>query len=64
MAKRVEIAVGDRVSLSRTHPCGSNEWTVVRVGADIGLTCAGCGRKVMLTRSEFNRAFMSFVDKV
>jgi hypothetical protein len=37
------------------HPCGSYEWTVTRLGADIGLECKGCGRRVMLTRRELAR---------
>jgi hypothetical protein len=49
----VDIFVGDHVQLRKTHPCGSVEWIVYRVGADIGLRCVGCGRRVMLTRSEF-----------
>ena len=51
----MELQVGDRVRLRKTHPCGSFEWTIYRVGADIGLRCAGCGRRVMLTRSEFSK---------
>jgi hypothetical protein len=38
--------------LRKPHPCGSYEWTVVRLGADIGLECRVCKRRVMLTRRE------------
>jgi hypothetical protein len=48
-----DVAVGDTVQLRKPHPCGSLQWKVVRIGADIGLVCAGCGRRVMLPRSEF-----------
>jgi hypothetical protein len=51
----ISIAPGDRVELRKPHPCGSHEWTVTRTGADIGLECAGCGRRVMLDREEFER---------
>ncbi len=51
----MDISVGDRVELRKHHPCGSAEWVIYRVGADIGLRCVGCGRRVMLTRSEFNK---------
>ena len=57
----MEIEVGDRVQLRKAHPCGSLEWVVYRVGADIGLRCAGCGRRVMLTRSEFNRRLKQII---
>ncbi len=49
------IALGDTVRLRKPHPCGSHEWTVVRVGADIGLKCCQCERRILLTRREFER---------
>jgi hypothetical protein len=45
----------DRVTLRKKHPCGGFEWVVTRVGADIGLQCLLCGRRVMLARDEFER---------
>ncbi|MCX6033665.1 MAG: DUF951 domain-containing protein, partial [Chloroflexi bacterium] len=41
--------------LRKPHPCGSYEWIVTRLGADIGLECKGCGRRIMLTRRELAR---------
>jgi len=38
------------VRLRKPHPCGSYEWKVVRLGADIGLECLTCGRRVLLPR--------------
>ena len=51
----IPFAVGDRVTLKKTHPCGGREWDVYRIGADIGLRCATCGRRVMLRRREADR---------
>lgn len=53
--KFVPLALGDRVRLRKPHPCGSYDWLVVRLGADIGLKCEGCGRRVLLPRSEVER---------
>lgn len=47
--------VGDVVRMRKTHPCGSQDWRIVRVGADIGLRCLGCDRKIFLPRSRFRR---------
>ena len=58
-----DVQVGDVVQLRKTHPCGSQEWLVTRIGADIGLKCQGCGRKVMLTRREFNKAVKKCVSR-
>jgi len=57
------IKIGDVVRLKKPHPCGANEWEVTRLGMDIGLACLGCGRKVRLIRSEFDRRFRVFVRR-
>jgi len=50
-----EFALGDVVSMKKPHACGANEWTVIRVGADVKLKCVRCGRIVMLDRADFMR---------
>jgi hypothetical protein len=47
-----DLLLKDILRLRKPHPCGSYEWTVTRLGADIGLECNGCKHKVMLTRRE------------
>ena len=47
------FALGDKVILKKPHACGENLWEIVRVGADVKLKCAACGRVVMLDRLEF-----------
>jgi hypothetical protein len=51
----IDVHVGDVVRLRKPHPCGSTDWQITRVGADIGLRCLGCGRRVMLPRDVFRR---------
>ncbi len=51
----MEIGLGDVVLLKKRHPCGSYEWQVVRLGADIGIKCLGCNRRVFLERRDFER---------
>ncbi|HEV2239386.1 MAG TPA: DUF951 domain-containing protein [Ktedonobacterales bacterium] len=53
--KYADLALADRVRLRKPHPCGATTWRVVRLGADIGLKCEGCGRRVLLPRSEVER---------
>ena len=59
----VEIKVGDVIQLRKAHPCGSDKWEVVRVGADIGLKCLKCQRRVFLERDVFRRRVKEFVSK-
>jgi hypothetical protein len=59
----VEFRVGDRLTLSKAHPCGSTGWRVDRVGADIGLACEGCARRVLIERRQLERRVKAFVER-
>jgi len=59
----VEISLNDLVRMRKPHPCGGYEWRVVRLGADIGIKCATCGRRVLLPRGEFERRLKAIVQK-
>jgi hypothetical protein len=59
----LELFLGDVVRLRRSHPCGSHEWLVDRLGADIGLRCRGCGRHVLLERGVLERRLTGFVER-
>jgi hypothetical protein len=58
-----EIRLGDVVRLKKKHPCGSDQWEVVRLGADIGIRCQGCQRRVLLARSVFERRIRDFISR-
>lgn len=47
--------IGDVVRMKKQHPCGSYDWEIIRVGADVKIKCIGCGRIVMLPRSKFQK---------
>ena len=51
----MEVQVDNVVQMRKPHPCGGTEWIVTRVGADIGLRCLTCGRRVMLPRGRFEK---------
>jgi hypothetical protein len=57
MAVPVELSLGDRITLRKPHPCGGREWTVVRLGADIGLVCDRCGHRILLDRLDVERRY-------
>ena len=58
-----EIRLGDVVRLKKKHPCGSDEWEVVRLGADIRIRCLKCQRYVLLERSVFERRVKTFISR-
>ena len=59
----MEIKLGDIVCLRKQHPCGSYEWQVVRLGADIGIKCLKCNRRVLLGRRYFEHKVKAFVKQ-
>lgn len=56
-----EIRMGDMVRMRKAHPCGNDLWEVVRLGADIGIRCQKCARRVLLPRSQFVRQVKALV---
>jgi hypothetical protein len=59
----LELRLNDVVRLRKQHPCGSLDWRVVRLGADIGIKCCKCGRRVLLPRRVLERRVKSFVSR-
>jgi hypothetical protein len=55
----IEFRMGATVRLKKAHPCGDALWEVVRVGADIGLRCLKCQRRILLEREELSRRIAS-----
>jgi len=51
----MDIQVGDVLKLKKEHPCGSKEWEVLRIGADFKVKCSGCGRLLMIARSQIEK---------
>jgi hypothetical protein len=60
--ERKAFKLGDIVKMKKQHPCGSYNWEVVRMGMDIKIKCTGCGRLVMLARSEFEKKMVRVVS--
>ena len=57
-----EIRLGRVVQLRKSHPCGSDKWVIVRLGADIGLRCLGCQRRVLLPYSTFVKRVKKWLE--
>jgi hypothetical protein len=59
----VELDLDDIVRLRKPHPCGGYDWRVVRLGADIGLRCLTCNRRVLLPRRELEKRLKAVVAR-
>lgn len=63
MPPPLELHLDDIVQTRKPHPCGGDTWRIVRLGAEIGITCERCGRRVPLPRAEFERRIKRFVAR-
>lgn len=63
MTPPIPLYLNDIVQLRKPHPCGGDTWRIVRLGAEIGLRCLTCDRKVMLPRAEVERRVKQFLAR-
>lgn len=59
----MDLKLHDKLELKRTHPCGSKEWEVLRVGMDIKLRCLGCGHEIMVPRRKVEKAIRRIITE-
>ena len=59
----IDFRMGDVVRLRKPHPCGGDSWRVVRLGADIGLRCMTCARRVLVARRDLEKDMKRFAQR-
>lgn len=53
----MDFELGEMIKMKKAHPCGTNQWEIMRVGMDFRLKCCGCGHQVMLPRKQVEKSF-------
>ncbi len=51
----MDVQVGDILTMKKPHPCGGNQFEVLRVGMDFKIRCATCGHEIMSPRSKVEK---------
>lgn len=59
-----ELNIGDIVKMKKVHPCGGDEWEILRVGMDIRIKCLKCGRMVLMPRPKFEKGMKKILKTV
>ena len=60
-AKKFDL--NDIVEMKKQHPCGTNEWKIIRMGADVRIKCEGCQHSVMFPRREFEKKMKKIINR-
>ena len=58
----MEFNVGQIIKMKKPHPCGANEWEILRVSMDFRLKCKGCDHQVMVPRKLVEKNFKGFIE--
>ncbi|WP_100486588.1 DUF951 domain-containing protein [Sporolactobacillus pectinivorans] len=58
----IAFNLNDVVEMKKAHPCGTNQWKIIRMGADIRIKCLGCGHSVLMPRSEFQKKIKKVIE--
>lgn len=59
----MDIKVGDKLVMKKPHPCGSNQFAVLRIGMDFKLRCMGCSHEIMAPRSKIEKRIKSIITE-
>ena len=59
----MDLKLHQLVELKKTHPCGSRNWEVLRVGMDVKLRCQGCGHEVMAPRRKIEKSIKHILSE-
>ena len=63
MEENKKYTINSHVIMKKGHPCGSNEWEIIRLGADIKIKCVNCNRSIFIPRIEFNKKIKKVIAK-
>lgn len=58
----MEYKLNDIVVMKKVHPCGSSEFEIIRLGADIKIKCLKCGHVIMIPRIDFNKKIKKVIE--
>lgn len=59
----MDIQVGDHIILKKNHPCGGNEFAVLRTGIDFRIRCVICGHEIMVPRNKIERNIKKIITE-
>ena len=59
---KTDYELGSIVIMKKQHPCGTNKWEIIRIGADIKIKCLNCNREIMLSSVDFEKKLKKVVE--
>ena len=57
------MEIGSKIKTKKVHPCGNDEWEVLRIGADFKLKCTKCGHIIMVDSEKLKKRLATIQKK-
>ena len=59
----MDLKVGDVVETKKSHPCGSNQFEIQRVGMDFRIRCMKCDKQIWIERPNLEKRIKKVISK-
>jgi hypothetical protein len=59
----MDLKIGDVVETKKTHPCGSNQFEILRVGMDFRIKCLKCQKQIWIERPNLEKRIKKVISK-
>ena len=60
----MNLNVGDIVQVKKNHPCGSNQFEIMRIGMDFRVKCLGCEKQIWISRVKFEKRIKKIINEI
>ncbi|MBO5140601.1 MAG: DUF951 domain-containing protein [Peptococcaceae bacterium] len=58
----MKLYVGDIIQTKKNHPCGGNQWEIMRVGMDFRIRCTTCDHQAWIPRVKLEKSIKKVVS--
>lgn len=59
----MDLKVGDIVETKKNHPCGSNQFEILRVGMDFRIKCMKCEKQIWIERPNLEKRIKKIIHQ-
>ncbi len=59
----MDLKVGDQIETKKSHPCGSNQFEILRVGMDFRIKCMKCEKQIWIERPNLEKRIKKVIHK-
>jgi len=59
----MDLRIGDIIEVKKNHPCGNNQFEIMRTGIDFRIRCLKCNKQVWITRVKLEKKIKKILER-